>query len=232
VQLDRARPDLAASIIDSVDLQSVEDPIRRSVVLVASGRLAFHTGRFEAARSVLTEARRLREQAGSPAWVLEADLDLARVDLVQGHAAQVTATASKLIPATRDVGEFADSARSEQLWIASRLALGDVAAARQRLGQVAQTLGEQVDLSIQLEHELLGLVVDGANDAALRALAARARESGRGLMALRIELAAADGSSAKSSAIEQIRSAGLADASLRLGVAANRPVASGSAPIR
>jgi hypothetical protein len=51
-------------------------------------------------------------------------------------------------------------------------------------------------------------------------------------MALRIELAAADGSSAKSSAIEQIRSAGLADASLRLGVAANRPVASGSAPIR
>ena len=217
IHLDRADAAAAAVALARVKVDDVQDPLRRAALLAAAGRLAFYRGELEAARSQMDEARLLREQAGARSWVIESELDLAQLDLAEGRLDRASSSATRLATAALAEDELADAARGHLLLATSWLLRREPANALPVLSRAAELLEKADDPALRLEQEWLGLVARQAGVEVQRELAARAQGQGYGLLALRMEYAAAANAVERARVAERIEAAGFAPAMFAVG---------------
>jgi DNA-binding winged helix-turn-helix (wHTH) protein len=208
--LEIERGDLAAAehVLAEAPLgASGGDPLNAAALQSAAGRLAELRGTFEVARAAYRSARELREKAAVDAWIAMSDLDLARLDLLEGELTRAEVAARRL---TQRITDPRDAAAAEIL-------LAETLVARKRNEEAARLLGESTaahlakspDAALALESELVLALAEGAERERIALARAAAERQGFGLLAIRARLAETDDAAAPPDLAEAIASRGL-----------------------
>ncbi len=188
LELERANLDAARALLDRSPPDAPgSDPLHAAALHAAAGRLAELRGDLRAARAAHANALALRSKAAVAAWVDVSELDLARVDLLEGNLTRAEVGARRLAQRIEDPRDAA----------AAELLLAQVLVARGRRAEAARLLETSTvrrldghpDAALSLESELvLALALDGDRER-LALMREAAERQGFDLLALRARLA-------------------------------------------
>lgn len=190
LELDRADLGAARALLDKSPPDAPGgDPLHAAALHAATGRMAELRGDLRAARDAHARALALREASGGPAWVDVSELDLARIDLLEGELTRAEVAARRLAQRIEDPRDAA----------AAELLLAQVLVARGRRPEAARLLESSTmrrldghpDAALSLESELVfALALDGDRER-LALMRDAAERQGFELLALRARLAEA-----------------------------------------
>lgn len=190
LELDRADLGAARSLLDRSPPDAPgSDPLHAAALHAAAGRLAELRGDLRVAREAHANALALRSKAAVAAWVDVSELDLARIDLLEGNLTRAEVAARRLVQRIEDPRDAA----------AAELLLAQVLVARGRRAEAAHLLEASTvrrldghpDAALSLESELvLALALDGDRER-LALMREAAERQGFDLLALRARLAEA-----------------------------------------
>lgn len=185
----------ARKILASVPALHTAAPLSRSHVLATRAHIALAQGKLESSRDLMRSARELRQQDGHTGWVALSDLELLRLDLLQGHdPLRVQIAARELARNFERAGETRDVARAWLLVAEAQLCRQKRPQALKSLERAEQASAAFADQTVDfdLEWTRAWASPDAERRLRLQALAVRATAQGYGLQVMRIDAALAD----------------------------------------
>ena len=175
-------------------------PLSRSHWLAASAQRALATGRLESARQLEAEALALRAEAGHAGWVALGELNLLRIDLLQGaDPLTLQIDIEALIGRFERLGDGRDLARARLLQAEAMLVRGSLDEASRVLEGARAAARDFADLELAMQIDWVNawVVTGEARQLRLQALQQRAESGGfamlAGQAARSLALAEADG---------------------------------------
>lgn len=183
--LRRAELQQAAALLQPALAETELPAEQRASLLSVAGRLALLRGEREAAGEHFRAALSLRQQAGLTAWARMSELDLAELLAIQGSVTEAESALRVLRRAMLDDGETLDAAYAGGLLAALLQAQRRADEATQLLAELEPLANADSDLALRLD--LIRANGHADRQAALAAVATRARTSGFERLALTAE---------------------------------------------
>lgn len=184
----------AKRILDGVPHGKDTSAISRSHVLAMQARVALVQGDLPAARHLNEQSLALRQRDGNQGWIALSELELLRIDLLDGRdAAQVQIQAESLAQRFSSLHETRDEARAWLLVADAQLTRGKIDGARRSLDKVKAASHSFSDrtVSFDLEWAQAWLGDDDERSLRLQSLQVTATKQGYLLQARRVEQALA-----------------------------------------
>ena len=187
----RADLEGADTLLSAVELDEGVPAQRRAAIETARARQAALRGENESADAGFRLALELRERAGLEDWVRMSELDLSELAARQGRLEAAEQSARELRRAMRAGNDAHAAAQAGVLLAGTLIAQGRVEQAERMLDDLEKELLENPDALLTLRVDLLRASLRPASKgAALERVAARARDTGFELLALRAEMLA------------------------------------------
>ncbi len=198
----RADLEGAAALLSSVELSESAPAPRRAAIETARAREAALRGENETANAGFRIALQLREQAGLGDWARMSELDLAELAARQGRLGAAEQSARELRRAMLKANDALAGLQVGVLLAGALSAQGHVEQAGRLLDDLEKELANNPDTLQTLRVDLLRASMRrSGKEPALEHVAARAREIGFELLALRAEMLT-DGSLASNARAE------------------------------
>lgn len=214
LQLLRGHADRASAALSEVhQFADQGSPMRRAAVLAAAGRIAESAGDAAGAVKQFQQARDLREEAGSRAWVLATDLLLLRVELRKSPGSdRLRVRLEGIEEEFKRIGEDRDALFTGLIAAESALAAGNSAAAQTIMNRVREPVQQSGNRPQQQQADwiLAGLATGDERDERLLRLGKIAESEGFGTLARLAEVARLPGGgAARSTRLDQLDAAKL-----------------------
>ncbi|MEZ5460959.1 winged helix-turn-helix domain-containing protein [Dokdonella sp.] len=185
----RSDLDGAASLLSSVNFDDSVPAQRRAAIETARARLAALRGENETADAGFRLAMQLRQDAGLEDWSRMSALDLAELSARQGRLEAAEQSARELRRSMLEARDPHAAMQAGVLLAGTLSAQGRIEQAERMLDDLEQELADNPDALSTLRVDLLRASQrDDRDGAALKRVAARAREMGLELLALRAEM--------------------------------------------
>lgn len=188
IDLERADLEAASALLDKSppDAEGGE-PLHAAALHAARGRLLELRGDLRASRLAHEQALALRQKSAVAAWADVSELDLARIDLLEGELTRAEVTCRRLVQRMEDPRDAA----------AAELLLAQVLIARGRRAEAARLLESSTlprleghpDAALSLESELMLALALGADRERLAMTREAAQRQDFQVLALRASLA-------------------------------------------
>jgi DNA-binding winged helix-turn-helix (wHTH) protein len=158
VALLMADPVSAQRYLESISPEAPVSALARSHLSTARAQTALFKGQLSAAREGHLQALKLRRQADKPDWAALTELELARLDLLNGgNPLEVRARALILQSGFVEAKEVRDGARAALLVAESALVTGELDAAQKALTEVREALAQFHDQAVAMDLEWLNI---------------------------------------------------------------------------
>ncbi|WP_395620554.1 winged helix-turn-helix domain-containing protein [Dokdonella sp.] len=208
IDLERADLEAAAALLDKSPPDAAGgEPLHAAALHATRARLFELRGDLKAARLANEQALGLRQKSAVAAWVDVSELDLARIDLLEGELTRAEVTCRRLAQRMEDPRDAA----------AAELLLAQVLIARDRRSEAARLLENSTlrrldghpDAALVLESELMLALAFGADRERLAMMRETAERGDFQLLALRASLAESASAALPPSLVDALEKRGL-----------------------
>jgi hypothetical protein len=148
----RAQPKAALTVLDSLPASADTSALSRAALRAVRARLVLAQGEATKARLLEEQALALRQESGDEAWTTLSELELLRLDWLQGaEATTVHVRAEALARRFTGLKEVRDAARAWLLVAEAQLSLGRRTQALHAIEQVQLGLNDYADRPLELD---------------------------------------------------------------------------------
>jgi DNA-binding winged helix-turn-helix (wHTH) protein len=202
-----AQPAAALTGLNALPADDASSALSRAALRAVRAKVVLAQGDVAQSRSLQLQALNLRKESGSEAWTALSELDLLRLDWLQGKdATKVQVLAEALARRFTGLKETRDAARARLLIAEAQLSQGQRGPALNTLEQVQQGLREFADRPLELDLAWVSAWAAPPAERRIRldALRDRAKEEGY-LLTLAMVDAATDAPATGSGGDESLR---------------------------
>ena len=152
VNLFAARPAAALAGLDALPPDESSSPLSRAALRAMRGKVVLVQGDVQQAQELHAQALTLRQEAGDEAWTALSELELLRLEWLQGaDSTHVQVGAEALAAQFANLKESRDAARAWLLVAEARLNMGQKAPAQLAIEKVRQGINDFADRPLELD---------------------------------------------------------------------------------